>query len=136
MKGFFKISNFIIDENKIADDLNLLTDKLSRLGLQTSDGLGGPTGYGTYFENEVFGMHPYCWCDQNDCAWCAGCTCDDGVYSFYSKEGIEVSLENYLTNISDNYLLKDEKLICDYCKGVVVVAPNFWHKKSNSWILV
>ena len=26
--------------------------------------------YGTLFENDVFMMHPFCWCEQDDCPWC------------------------------------------------------------------
>jgi hypothetical protein len=33
--------------------------------------LGGEYGYGVNFENDVFMMHPYCWCDYDDCKWCA-----------------------------------------------------------------
>jgi len=29
-------------------------------------------GYGQNFENEIFMMHPFCWCEQDDCGWCAG----------------------------------------------------------------
>lgn len=41
-----------------------------------SGGLGGMYGYGSDFENEVFMMHPYCWCDQEECPWCGGCQLD------------------------------------------------------------
>lgn len=30
--------------------------------------------YGTNFENEKFMMHSFCWCDRDDCPWCAGIT--------------------------------------------------------------
>ena len=33
-------------------------------------GLGGEFGYGVNFENDVFMMHRFCWCDQPDCMWC------------------------------------------------------------------
>lgn len=32
--------------------------------------LGGEFGYGQEFENTVFKMHPYCWCDKEECPWC------------------------------------------------------------------
>ena len=32
--------------------------------------------YGTTFENDVFLMRPYCWCDLGDCPWCTACTGD------------------------------------------------------------
>ena len=34
--------------------------------------LGGEFGYGQDYENEVFKMHPFCWCDKDDCGYCAG----------------------------------------------------------------
>lgn len=32
--------------------------------------LGGDYGYGTDYDSDVFMMHHYCWCDQDDCPWC------------------------------------------------------------------
>lgn len=26
--------------------------------------------YGTQVDNEIFMMHPYCWCEREDCPWC------------------------------------------------------------------
>lgn len=34
--------------------------------------LGGEFGYGCDFETPVFRMHPYCWCDRDECPWCNG----------------------------------------------------------------
>ena len=34
--------------------------------------LGGEFGYGVDYENETFMMHPFCWCEKDDCGWCAG----------------------------------------------------------------
>jgi len=28
--------------------------------------------YGTYFENDKFMMHPFCWCEKEECPWCSG----------------------------------------------------------------
>lgn len=33
-------------------------------------GLGGQYGYGCNYENDVFMMHPFCWCEKDDCKWC------------------------------------------------------------------
>lgn len=30
---------------------------------------GGEFGYGQYYENEVFKMHPFCWCEKDDCGY-------------------------------------------------------------------
>ena len=40
------------------------------LGLEGGNGLGGQNGYGVDYENDTFMMHPYCWCEQDDCKWC------------------------------------------------------------------
>lgn len=29
-----------------------------------------PSKYGTNYENDVFMMHRYCWCEKPDCLWC------------------------------------------------------------------
>lgn len=68
--------------------------------------------YGTKFENEVFMMHPFCWCeDENNCLWCR--SCDDchniNVYNIYWREK------------------------CETCDRVdkKPSAPNFWYKSKN-----
>ena len=43
-----------------------------KTGKEGSFGLGGQDGYGIEYENEVFSMMPYCWCEQDDCKWCNG----------------------------------------------------------------
>ena len=63
-------------EDKISADLRYLTQVLEGQGEDISGGLlGGKFGYGAYFENDTFMMHPYCWCEQDNCPWCMGCTC-------------------------------------------------------------
>lgn len=33
-----------------------------------------PSKYGTNYENDVFMMHRFCWCDkEGECPWCTGC---------------------------------------------------------------
>jgi hypothetical protein len=50
-----------------------LTKFLSKkLKLTTGYGLGGEYGYGVEFENDIFMMHPFCWCEQDGCGWCSG----------------------------------------------------------------
>jgi hypothetical protein len=56
----------------IENGLVELTEFLSKkLKLETGYGLGGQFGYGVDFENDVFMMHEFCWCDQKDCDWCS-----------------------------------------------------------------
>lgn len=40
------------------------------LGVSGGNGLGGEGGYGVEYENDVFMMHPFCWCESDDCRWC------------------------------------------------------------------
>jgi hypothetical protein len=64
-----------------SDDLvsELLRDLTRRIVQRTGDetgyGLGGRFGYGENYENDVFMMHRYCWCERADCPWCLSCDC-------------------------------------------------------------
>jgi hypothetical protein len=62
----------------------------------------GDLGYGREFENDVFMMHPYCWCEKPDCPWCRGCAC----------------------------LGHDDP--CDNCVGQPHRAPNFLFKPTGA----
>ena len=123
-------------EDKISSDLRYLTEVLEKQGADISGGLlGGMYGYGAYFENDTFMMHPFCWCEQDDCEWCRGCTCPEGAYE-YRVEGIKVHefsqwLEAYDKGLSREIIHHDH-LKCDYCKGLVGHAPNFLHKPSGT----
>lgn len=123
-------------EDKISADLRYLTQVLEGQGADISGGLlGGEFGYGAYFENDTFMMHPFCWCEQDDCEWCRGCTCPEGAYE-YRVEGIKVHefsqwLEAYDKGLSRETVHHDH-LKCDYCKGLVGHAPNFLHKPSGT----
>jgi hypothetical protein len=92
--------------------------------------LGGEFGYGADFENDVFLMHHYCWCERYDCPWCAECWCEDNSMRGASSDGKTAP--------------PGKK--CDWCsnvhrwadKGALrpdepphYGAPNFWHKKTG-----
>lgn len=34
------------------------------------DALRDDNGYGVHFTNDVFELHPYCWCEKPDCGQC------------------------------------------------------------------
>ena len=54
--------------------LRLLTfSVLSKAGEEPDVGMGGSGGYGANFENDVFMLHRYCWCERDGCPWCDGC---------------------------------------------------------------
>jgi hypothetical protein len=57
--------------DELSDGLRALTEHLHKVGADISGGLlGGEFGYGAYYENETFMMHPFCWCDSDECPWC------------------------------------------------------------------
>jgi hypothetical protein len=117
----------IILPERADDELSKrLSELTSLLDPDQSYGLGGPDGYGANFENDVFMMHRFCWCEGADCPWCGGCECDAsdelGMIRGYGTAGIEVGGT------------------CAYCrgehhsdKGAVAGkgAPNFWHKPTG-----
>ena len=51
--------------------------------------------YGTNFENEKFMMHKFCWCEQDDCIWCAGCDCPESAFHYY-VDGVECTYKEWM----------------------------------------
>lgn len=122
--------------------------------------LGGEFGYGAHVDNAVFQMHPFCWCDGEDCPWCHGCSCPDGTYH-YLVDGKEVTYDEWMgffkketgdakiigheewmrrADIANSRRSERHDAVCDFCtkgrfpeKGSEAgkSAPNFWHKKSG-----
>ena len=129
----------VISDSQVADDLCWLTEFLTRTGAapEYHGGiLGGPFGYGVEFENDTFMMHPYCWCERDDCPWCWGCDCPEDAW-IYEVAGQRVDWQTFLdeydrTGNSNRRSRKNEDLSCDYCRGTRVSAPNFLHKPSGT----
>lgn len=63
-----------ISDDQVSNGLYELSKKLGQLNpeAQSHGFLGGQWGYGQDFENDVFMMHSFCWCDQDNCKWCSG----------------------------------------------------------------
>lgn len=58
-------------EDEISEGLRALTKALHGAGIDvTGWGLGGENGYGANYENDVFMMHRFCWCERETCPWC------------------------------------------------------------------
>jgi hypothetical protein len=95
----------------IDNDLVELTRYLVESGYDDGSGggygLGGEYGYGINFENNVFMMHPFCWCGKRECGWCLECYC----------EAKKIKEKYVTTNECDNH--SKERL------------PNFWYKPTN-----
>ena len=121
-----------LSQERVANDLVELTRALVTVDptIERSGGLlGGRYGYGVHVENPVFTMHPYCWCDRDDCPWCWGCTCPDGARRYLDPEGNDVTVDVFYD--SGGYTwgtvvpVPDKQ--CDYCRGERVSAPHFAH---------
>lgn len=55
----------------LSDELRQLTKVIIETqNLEHSHGLGGEFGYGVDYENDVFMLHQYCWCERDTCDWC------------------------------------------------------------------
>jgi len=66
------------DDSELSNALRKLTQAIDFIG--AADGhagglFGGEWGYGANYENDVFMLHRYCWCEEDDCLWCGGSTC-------------------------------------------------------------
>jgi hypothetical protein len=109
--------------------------------------------YAADFENDIFMMHPYCWCENDDCPWCGGCDCpiesfhyfiDDAEVSYeeqyeyfdkgtYDKLGIPREISNIgknhdawmkLAKEVNKHLKSTHDPKCDYCKGLGVFSEH------------
>lgn len=123
-----------VSNDEVSSGLRRLTRTLIELGEgDLGGGLGGADGYGVDYENDVFLMKPYCWCEQDDCAWCVGCTCRDEQWHYFGADGTEVDFDTYFDLPREE---RGEETFtgdrCPYCRGEFVGAPNFLHKASGS----
>lgn len=57
----------------VSNGLRRIVEKLIKKGVGEANeiGLGGEFGYGVDFENDVFMIHPFCWCFKEECLWCS-----------------------------------------------------------------
>jgi len=121
-------------DEEISEGLRRLTRVLGRGGVSLAGGLlGGEDGYGAEFENDVFMLHPFCWCEREECEWCVGCSCREEQWKHFDASGREIGLDSYYE------LSREERGVdtfvgerCAYCRGEFVGAPNFLHKRSGS----
>jgi hypothetical protein len=106
-----------VSDDQISRDLVWMTELLADAGAEISGGfLGGEFGYGAYFENETFMMHPFCWCERGDCPWCLGCEC-------------EVEDRGEQHEWPDRWVTTKT---CANCSQPSAPAPNFLHKSSGT----
>lgn len=121
---------------EVADGLCQLTEELHQLGHMISGGvLGGTYGYGSDFENDVFMMHPFCWCERSDCPWCVACSCPPEAIR-YVLNGEETDERSWYSagRGADRHLETVSENQCANCRDEVEPAPNFRHKASGSTV--
>lgn len=105
-------------ESAIGNGLRLLTRRIHEAGLADGEPggfFGGSWGYGANYENATFMLHRYCWCDSQECPWCAGCECPASLWRGGKKSA-------------------DKSKWCRVCRGDFGSAPNFLHKPSGSTV--
>lgn len=59
-----------IDESNLADMMVGFLKELTRRIEKDNDHFAN--SYGTNFENDVFRINRYCWCDEDECKFCGG----------------------------------------------------------------
>lgn len=89
--------------------------------------LGGEFGYGAHYENDVFLMHPFCWCELDDCPWCGGCKCPDPAPKHY-VDGAEVSA-NAAWEFSRNLLGKLPHEVAKYGTPKYLAYDKLWNER-------
>lgn len=78
-----------------------------------------PSKYGTDYENDVFMMHQYCWCEKPDCLWCCIWLSNE---SDCSEAEAETHRHKQEEQIRDRYGV----WAAEYPS-----APNFWFKPNG-----
>ena len=60
-----------MSDQLVSAGLRELVKRLVEGGYIATQGfLGGEYGYGVEYDSDEFMMHPYCWCEKDDCPWC------------------------------------------------------------------
>ena len=145
-----------VDDGIISSGLYELSKALGTMSPedQAHGFLGGEWGYGQDFSNDVFMMHPFCWCEQDDCEWCAGCDCPDVAWHYFVDDE-EVTYDEWAAFyqrqvgdppdwMSDDWTAHIARAdaanarrktahdpMCRVCKGEWGNAPNFKHHESG-----
>lgn len=94
-------------EEPLADILRAITEAIVKQDNDKWVGgfFGGSYGYGAPWDSDVFQMHPFCWCDADDCPWCG--------YQVDDRPTPQALAHGALPDEPDQS------------------APNFWHKPSG-----
>ncbi len=136
-----------------SDDDDALDSMLRRIGEAANTEPGAwAEKYGTEVDNDVFMMHPFCWCERSDCPWCVGCECPPGAFHEY-VDGVEVFVDEFVEihrrlTAGHKYgtaeyeagsreanrrrsRWHDPAMFCRYHRGEFGNAPNFLYKPTG-----
>lgn len=124
-----------VDDDVISQALRVLTQRLVEAGHDASGGmLGGEYGYGAWYENDVFMMHPFCWCERGDCEWCRVCECGEDAV-IYRVDG---KVADFRTWMDADYSRATTDPVpenqCDNCREGREAAPNFLFKPTGATV--
>lgn len=133
-----------IDESKvfgISEALRFITQEIEKHTGEEPQyyGLGGMYGYGIEFENDTFMMHPFCWCEKEDCEWCKPCTCGPDSARYFQGDK-EISCDEYWDELFDlrgTHELREVPLpenFCKNCKDQNSPKANFLFKPTGTEI--
>jgi hypothetical protein len=107
--------------------------------------------YGTDFENDVFMMHRFCWCERQECPWCMGCECPEGSWRYFVDD-MEVPFDEFVgihkrltaglsygtpayekaSAEANNRRSERHDPVCDFCiNHSGKTPPNFWYKPTD-----
>jgi hypothetical protein len=126
-----------VSEGFVSEALCELTRVLQPITGEGQHGLlGGEYGYGCDYENDVFMMHPFCWCERPECPWCRECFCPN-EYEYHAPDGTVITEEEHACYSFEDYPRFFESMVfigeqCGNCTNTVERAPNFLFKPTGA----
>lgn len=114
--------NALTNNDALSEGLYVLSEIIIR-GLQPDrdgGGLGGRFGYGADYENDIFMMHPFCWCESKECLWCM-------IWLSNNENCTEEESRDY----RDSQIKTIREKYGNWAANLHCGAPHFWHKPSG-----
>lgn len=89
----------------------------------------GIDNYGVHYDNAVFEMHPYCWCDEESCPMCARHVVENGQQTrttfFHKPTGFRLHWYKYaMRSVDVNQQLEEEQLAAIVADCIKSLEPD------------
>lgn len=84
------------------------------------EAMDGNAPYGIEFKNDVFEMHPYCWCDESTCPQCGSAT--QPQFKHY-ESGLEIQWYKYAMRDAYSNIELSEELMQDVVLKCIASLP-------------